>query len=124
MHDIDAIAYMSWEQNKKPRLFKGRCRISMTSSTVTLANLQAGEFARMRARSAAPTKITHGDGKAPIAFPWLRQYLHHMEFLGLRSLMDPTLNLDEAKKWWKIFLGVDPYFDEPFYVGFKACPKL
>lgn len=43
-----------------------------------------------------------------------------MEFLGLRSLIYPTLNLDEAKNWWKTFLGVDPYFDEPFYVGFKV----
>lgn len=43
-----------------------------------------------------------------------------MEFLGLRSLIYPTLNLNEAKKWWKTFLGVDPYFDESFYVGFKV----
>lgn len=41
-----------------------------------------------------------------------------MEFLGLRSLIYPTQNLDESKKWWKNYLGVDPYFDEPFYVGF------
>ena len=43
-----------------------------------------------------------------------------MEFLGLRSLIYPTLNVDEAKNWWKNFLGVDPYFDEPFYVGFNV----
>ncbi len=43
-----------------------------------------------------------------------------MELLGLRSLIYPTLNLNEAKKWWKTFLGIDPYFDEPFYVGFKV----
>lgn len=43
-----------------------------------------------------------------------------MEFLGLRSLIYPTVNMNEAKEWWKSFLGVDPYFDEPFYVGFKV----
>ena len=43
-----------------------------------------------------------------------------MEFLGLRTLIYPTLNVDEAKKWWKDFLGVDPHFDEPFYVGFNV----
>ena len=43
-----------------------------------------------------------------------------MELLGLRSLIYPTLNLNEAKNWWKTFLGVEPYFDEPFYVGFKV----
>jgi predicted enzyme related to lactoylglutathione lyase len=43
-----------------------------------------------------------------------------MEFLGLRTLIYPTENLDAAKKWWKDFLGVAPYFDEPFYVGFNV----
>ena len=43
-----------------------------------------------------------------------------MEFLGLRTLIYPARNLDESKKWWKNFLGIDPYFDEPFYVGFNV----
>ena len=43
-----------------------------------------------------------------------------MEFLGLRSLIYPTSNMSEAKQWWRSFLGVDPYFDEPFYVGFNV----
>jgi predicted enzyme related to lactoylglutathione lyase len=43
-----------------------------------------------------------------------------MEFLGLRTLIYPTVDLDESKKWWKNFLGIDPYFDEPFYVGFNV----
>ena len=41
-----------------------------------------------------------------------------MEFLGLRSLIYPTNDLATAKNWWQDFLGVAPYFDEPFYVGF------
>jgi predicted enzyme related to lactoylglutathione lyase len=41
-----------------------------------------------------------------------------MKFLGLRTLIYPTTNIDESKTWWKQFLGVDPYFDQPFYVGF------
>lgn len=43
-----------------------------------------------------------------------------MEFLGLRTLIYPTVKLDEAKTWWKNYLGIDPYFDEPFYVGFNV----
>jgi predicted enzyme related to lactoylglutathione lyase len=43
-----------------------------------------------------------------------------MEFLGLRTLIYPTQNLDESKKWWSDFLGIDPYFDQPFYVGFDV----
>ena len=49
-----------------------------------------------------------------------KSYSLCMELLGLRSLIYPTLNLNEAKKWWITFLGVDPYFDEPFYVGFNV----
>ena len=37
-----------------------------------------------------------------------------MEFLGLRTLIYPTTNLDEAKKWWKDFLGFDPSLMNPF----------
>ncbi len=43
-----------------------------------------------------------------------------MNFLGLRSLIYPTRDLDESKKWWTNFLGYDPYFDQPFYVGFNV----
>ncbi|OIQ68451.1 glyoxalase-like domain protein [mine drainage metagenome] len=43
-----------------------------------------------------------------------------MEFLGLRTLVYPTANLDQSKDWWKNFLGIDPYFDQPFYVGFNV----
>ena len=38
--------------------------------------------------------------------------------LGLRSLIYPAPDLAAAKEWWTAVLGVEPYFDEPFYVGF------
>ena len=31
----------------------------------------------------------------------------------------PAPDLDAAKQWWAAFLGMPPYFDEPFYVGFN-----
>ena len=34
--------------------------------------------------------------------------------------MYPTADIDASKKWWTDFLGFDPYFDEPFYVGFDV----
>ena len=43
-----------------------------------------------------------------------------MEFLGLRTLIYPTVDLGEAKKWWEDFLGIERYFDQPFYVGFNV----
>ncbi|MGF1618212.1 MAG: SRPBCC domain-containing protein [Acidimicrobiia bacterium] len=30
-------------------------------------------------------------------------------------------DLDAARDWYAGFLGVDPYFDEPFYVGFEVA---
>ena len=40
------------------------------------------------------------------------------EFLGLRSSIYPAPHLAESKAWWATALGVEPYFNEPFYVGF------
>lgn len=40
---------------------------------------------------------------------------------GLRTVIFPTADLAGAKKWWVKFLGFDPYFDEPFYIGFNVA---
>lgn len=42
-------------------------------------------------------------------------------FLGLRTVIYPAPDLDAAKAWWTSLLGVDPYFDEPFYVGYTVA---
>lgn len=41
-------------------------------------------------------------------------------FLGLRTIIYPAPNLDEAKRWFTGLLGIAPYFDEPFYVGYNV----
>lgn len=41
--------------------------------------------------------------------------------LGLRTVIYPTPDLDAAKAWWTDLLGVAPYFDEPFYVGYEVA---
>ncbi len=43
------------------------------------------------------------------------------ELLGLRTVIYPSPDLDAAKGWWTEFLGVEPYFDQPFYVGFEIA---
>lgn len=40
---------------------------------------------------------------------------------GLRTVIYPATDLNAAKKWWSKFLGYEPYFDEPFYVGFNVA---
>lgn len=32
----------------------------------------------------------------------------------------PAKNLDAVKQWYTDALGIQPYFDEPFYVGFNV----
>ncbi|HEV7520978.1 MAG TPA: VOC family protein [Candidatus Angelobacter sp.] len=39
---------------------------------------------------------------------------------GLRIVMYHVDNLDEAKQWYTQVLGKEPYFDQPFYVGFNV----
>ena len=41
-------------------------------------------------------------------------------FKGLRSTIYPAPDLDAQKAWFTKVLGKDPYFDEPFYVGFEV----
>jgi predicted enzyme related to lactoylglutathione lyase len=40
--------------------------------------------------------------------------------LGLRTAIYPAPDLAAAKAWYAKVLGVAPYFDEPFYVGFSV----
>jgi predicted enzyme related to lactoylglutathione lyase len=40
--------------------------------------------------------------------------------LGLRTAIYPAPDLAAAKHWYAEVLGVTPYFDEPFYVGFSV----
>jgi catechol 2,3-dioxygenase-like lactoylglutathione lyase family enzyme len=39
---------------------------------------------------------------------------------GLRTVIYPSPDLDAAHRWWSELLGQDPYFDEPFYVGYEV----
>ncbi len=42
-------------------------------------------------------------------------------FLGLRTVICPAPDLAASKVWFAGLLGVEPYFDAPFYVGFNAA---
>ena len=39
---------------------------------------------------------------------------------GLRTAIYPTPDLSRGKEWYRQVLGRDPYFDQPFYVGFSV----
>jgi predicted enzyme related to lactoylglutathione lyase len=40
--------------------------------------------------------------------------------LGLRTVIYKTPDLAKAKAWYSKVFGIEPYFDEPFYVGFNV----
>ncbi len=40
-------------------------------------------------------------------------------FLGLRTAIYRTADLDASKAWFTAVLGLPPYFDQPFYVGYE-----
>lgn len=39
--------------------------------------------------------------------------------LGLRTVIYRVPDLSRAKAWYAAAFGIEPYFDEPFYVGFN-----
>src|SRR5215475_9350696 len=41
-------------------------------------------------------------------------------FQGLRTAAYQVRDLDKAKAWYSNVLGSQPYFDQPFYVGFNV----
>jgi predicted enzyme related to lactoylglutathione lyase len=43
------------------------------------------------------------------------------QFLGLRTAIYHAPDLEKAKAWYAQALGIEPYFDQPFYVGFNVC---
>ena len=40
--------------------------------------------------------------------------------LGLRTVIYKVNDLAKAKKWFAEALGISPYFDQPYYVGFNV----
>ena len=41
-------------------------------------------------------------------------------FLGLYTVIYHVENLEESRKWYAALLDLEPYFDQPFYVGFNV----
>ena len=41
-------------------------------------------------------------------------------FLGLRTAKYYAPDITAAKQWYTRALGIEPYFDQPFYVGFNV----
>jgi predicted enzyme related to lactoylglutathione lyase len=44
-----------------------------------------------------------------------------LELRGLRTAIYPAPDLGAAKAFWTSTLGIEPYFDQPFYVGYAVA---
>ena len=44
-----------------------------------------------------------------------------MPILGLATVIYPVTDLDRAKAWYANAFGQQPYFDQPYYVGFEIA---
>ena len=42
-------------------------------------------------------------------------------FQGLRTVIYRAADLAKTKEWYSKALGIEPYFDQPFYVGFNVA---
>lgn len=42
-------------------------------------------------------------------------------FQGLRTVIYHAPDLAKARAWYSEILGIEPYFDQPFYVGFNVA---
>lgn len=42
------------------------------------------------------------------------------KLLGLRTVIYAAPDLAQTKAWYTGALGIEPYFDQPFYVGFNV----
>jgi predicted enzyme related to lactoylglutathione lyase len=50
----------------------------------------------------------------------MNQSTASQHFQGLRTVIYAAPDLDKAKAWYSSILGIAPYFDQPFYVGFNV----
>ena len=41
-------------------------------------------------------------------------------FLGLRTAIYHVDDIERGKQWYRRILGFEPYFDQPFYVGYNV----
>jgi predicted enzyme related to lactoylglutathione lyase len=53
-------------------------------------------------------------------FSQVRPERNMSSFLGLRTVVYRVADLEKAKAWYSEVLGKQPYFDQPFYVGFNV----
>lgn len=63
----------------------------------------------------APTARHHPPNTQP------DQSMNESSFRGIYTVVYRVPDLEQAKAWYRSAFGAEPYFDEPFYVGFDIA---
>src|SRR5262245_13123625 len=50
----------------------------------------------------------------------MKENKNNPTFHGLRTVLYHAPDLEKAKTWYSSVLGFEPYFDQPFYVGYNV----
>lgn len=92
-------------------------------STLTLLSALVG-LVLFQVTINAPAQVAAG-GKDTVdlaaKFSQAQLEKHMSSFLGLRTVVYRVADLEKAKAWYSEVLGKQPYFDQPFYVGFNIA---
>lgn len=70
--------------------------------------------------AAAGCQVEQRPPRAPAAAAPASPAARRSHFLGLRTAIYAAADLPRARAWYAEVLGVAPYFDQPFYVGFTV----
>lgn len=84
-------------------------RVLLPAVLVILGGCRVEQMTPARADTSRAASLLLADSAATVGF------LH-----GLRTAKYTARDLSAAKAWYRDVLGKDPYFDEPYYVGFNV----
>lgn len=91
-------------------------------SSITVISALVG-LVLFQVTSNAPTQVA-AEGKDAVGLvgksPQGQTERRMSSFLGLRTVVYRVADLEKAKAWYSEVLGKQPYFDQPFYVGFNV----
>jgi len=96
---------MSWKRSNRLPL-----RVGVVSELLVVAFLVLSSFPVSTLPAMSETSTSSSSPMPP----------SDSAFHGLRTVVYTVDDLTGARDWYAEVLGTDPYFDEPFYVGFNV----
>lgn len=95
-------------------------RLTLRSVTKLFLILAAMAIVLFRVAMDEPVRVSAFAQTSDLKPDRPQQEKRMSEFLGLRTVVYRVNDLARARAWYTEALGVKPYFDQPFYVGFNV----